>query len=265
MKQLNPITIENFFEITRAETDGIMPNYNDFFSKEINVIQHCAMGPYCWLILDFCKTKIIDTSQNIGQLTPYSKEMWTDSDMDFLIYLIHPDDRLYFLSAINATVFADQLTEEGGSGSRASIYGRMLDNFNEYRWVLFRPVKRRINKYKQIDSLLGVIYDLSQYKTGKLPVLSVIETGKEEVHYYKRTQLNCETVHLPKITDREKEILRLMAKGYTTPTISKELYLSYHTVENHKRNLRNKTNTKTSVELLSFVVTNGILQLGQDS
>ena len=41
--------------------------------------------------------------------------------------------------------------------------------------------------------------------------------------------------------------------------IAKELNISYSTVENHKRNLRRKTNTKTSVELVHFMMNNNLL------
>ena len=65
-------------------------------------------------------------------------------------------------------------------------------------------------------------------------------------------------VALPNITKREQDILQLMAKGYNTPQISKELNIAYNTVENHKRNLRAKTNTKTSAELMNFVCNNNL-------
>nr|WP_262896563.1 helix-turn-helix transcriptional regulator [Chryseobacterium endalhagicum] len=59
---------------------------------------------------------------------------------------------------------------------------------------------------------------------------------------------------LPQLTKREKEILILIAKGYNTPEIAKILFISYSTVENHKSNLRRKTNTKTAAELIAFTI-----------
>ena len=64
---------------------------------------------------------------------------------------------------------------------------------------------------------------------------------------------------LPNITRQEQKILQLMAKGFNTPQIVKELTIAYSTVENHKRNLRKKTNTKTAAELVHFVMTNNLL------
>jgi DNA-binding CsgD family transcriptional regulator len=50
-----------------------------------------------------------------------------------------------------------------------------------------------------------------------------------------------------------------MVKGLNTPQIAAALNISYNTVENHKRNIRAKTNTKTSAELIHFVMNNNML------
>ncbi|MDG4654761.1 response regulator transcription factor [Chryseobacterium arthrosphaerae] len=66
-------------------------------------------------------------------------------------------------------------------------------------------------------------------------------------------------IEKPKITKREKDILNLMAQGFNSPEIAEKLFLSYHTVENHKRNLRKKTNTKTSAELIAYTMNHSLL------
>lgn len=43
-----------------------------------------------------------------------------------------------------------------------------------------------------------------------------------------------------------------------TPQIAEKLNVSYYTVENHKRNLRIKTKTKTSGELIKFAIDNNL-------
>ncbi|WP_078678966.1 LuxR C-terminal-related transcriptional regulator [Elizabethkingia bruuniana] len=50
-----------------------------------------------------------------------------------------------------------------------------------------------------------------------------------------------------------------MAQGNNVPIITKKLFISYHTVPNHKRNLRKKTNTKISSELIAYVIKYNIL------
>lgn len=64
---------------------------------------------------------------------------------------------------------------------------------------------------------------------------------------------------LPRLTVREKEILTLLKEGKSTQEISDILFLSYLTVQTHRRNLLNKYQVKNLVELLNYINENGLL------
>ena len=55
---------------------------------------------------------------------------------------------------------------------------------------------------------------------------------------------------IPKITEREREVLALMAKGYTTQKIGDLMFISPLTVETHRRNLLQKFCVTNSVSLV---------------
>lgn len=59
------------------------------------------------------------------------------------------------------------------------------------------------------------------------------------------------------ITQREKEILKLIALGYTAKEIADKLYLSHHTVDKHKKNLRKKLGLKNQSMLVKYVMERG--------
>lgn len=46
------------------------------------------------------------------------------------------------------------------------------------------------------------------------------------------------------LTNREKEVLKLLAKGYTNPEIAQKLYISTHTVKAHVAAILKKLNAK---------------------
>lgn len=64
---------------------------------------------------------------------------------------------------------------------------------------------------------------------------------------------------IPRLTKREKEILRLLQKGKSTQDISEILFLSFLTVQTHRRNLLHKFQVKNVTELLNFASNNGLL------
>ncbi|WP_456438569.1 response regulator [Psychroserpens sp.] len=59
------------------------------------------------------------------------------------------------------------------------------------------------------------------------------------------------------LTKREKEILKLIADGYTTPKISQQLSIAPTTVETHRRNLIEKTGVPNTKGLVRFAIENG--------
>lgn len=59
------------------------------------------------------------------------------------------------------------------------------------------------------------------------------------------------------ITKREKEILKLIVEGYTSPEIAKILFISSRTVETHRSNLMNKLDLKNTAALVRFALEEG--------
>jgi DNA-binding NarL/FixJ family response regulator len=54
----------------------------------------------------------------------------------------------------------------------------------------------------------------------------------------------------PILSKREKEILKLIADGFTNPEISKQLFISLDTVDTHRKNLYHKLEVKNTAQLI---------------
>ena len=64
------------------------------------------------------------------------------------------------------------------------------------------------------------------------------------------------------LSDREKEVLTLVAKGYSNKEIAEQLIISVKTVETHKGNLMEKLQMKTRPELVTYALKKGLLGYG---
>ncbi|WP_045524493.1 response regulator [Neobacillus niacini] len=64
------------------------------------------------------------------------------------------------------------------------------------------------------------------------------------------------------LSDREKEVLTLVAKGYANKEIAEQLVISVKTVETHKGNLMEKLQMKTRPELVEYAIKKGLLGYG---
>ena len=70
-----------------------------------------------------------------------------------------------------------------------------------------------------------------------------------------------EKTKLPKLSKREMEILDLICKGNSNDEIAEALFISKRTVENHKANLIQKTDTGNTVNLVIYAFKNKIIEL----
>jgi len=61
------------------------------------------------------------------------------------------------------------------------------------------------------------------------------------------------------LSDREREILKLLAEGYTTREIADMLVISVKTVEGHKTNLMSKLDIHNRTDLVKYALRKGII------
>jgi DNA-binding NarL/FixJ family response regulator len=65
-------------------------------------------------------------------------------------------------------------------------------------------------------------------------------------------------VPTPRLTDRETEVLRLVAKGLSYKQIADRLFLSHRTVQNHVQNTLRKLQLHNRVQLVRYAIEQGL-------
>lgn len=71
---------------------------------------------------------------------------------------------------------------------------------------------------------------------------------------------NGSVADIHRLTEREKEVLRLIAEEYTNQEIADKLFLSPRTIDTHRRNLLQKLNVKNTAGLVKFAIKCGLLE-----
>ncbi len=61
------------------------------------------------------------------------------------------------------------------------------------------------------------------------------------------------------LSDREREVLRLLALGYTNQEIAKQLFISVRTAETHRGNVMHKLGLASRAELVGYALKHGLL------
>jgi len=99
-------------------------------------------------------------------------------------------------------------------------------------------------------------------------IRTVYEEGfyfSDEVSHAMLQGLKQKTKKPPKIgdnyhlTEREKEVLKLIAKGLTTAEIGEKLFISTRTVEGHRKNLLSKLGARNTASLIMKAIKEGLI------
>jgi DNA-binding NarL/FixJ family response regulator len=108
---------------------------------------------------------------------------------------------------------------------------------------------------------------------GKEELLTAINSVARGDSYFSREVSNSiiEQLHKPRtasrrkteeipLTDREIEVLKLIAQEYSNPEIAEELSISIRTVDTHRRNLLEKLQAKNTAGLVKFALRKGLIE-----
>lgn len=68
-----------------------------------------------------------------------------------------------------------------------------------------------------------------------------------------------DTLQLSKLTEREIEILKLIAEGFSNKEIGDQLFISHRTVDTHRTNLMKKLEVHNIAGLIKFAIKNGLV------
>lgn len=69
----------------------------------------------------------------------------------------------------------------------------------------------------------------------------------------------------PVLSEREREVLDLLAKEFKNDEIAEKLFISERTVEAHRRNIFIKTKTKSVIGLMKYAIKNGLIKINMDN
>lgn len=91
------------------------------------------------------------------------------------------------------------------------------------------------------------------------PFFSPAVTGMLVEDYIRRLQARGLTDSFDLLTDREKEVLQLLAEGRSNKEVATQLNVGLSTIETHRANLMQKLNLHSTAEIVLYAVRKGII------
>lgn len=142
----------------------------------------------------------------------------------------HPDIKIIALSMHSDRRFVSEMLKAGASAYLSKDYV-----FDELESVIRTVVANKIYLSPDIS---GVV-----------------------VENYVRQTLKSEPSVFSVLSDREREVLQLLAEGKTAKEIADEIHVSIKTVETHRTNIMNKLDIHRLAELTKYAIREGLTSL----
>ncbi len=92
-----------------------------------------------------------------------------------------------------------------------------------------------------------------------MEAISVVMKGDTYFSIEAAQSLKESQAHQPMITRREKEVLQLIAEGFTNAAIAKKLFISIPTVNTHRKSLLEKLEAKNTAALIGKATKTGLI------
>jgi len=221
------------------------------FYKRLLSVFHA--GDYFYYVFNMYTTKFDVVSENITEILGYKLEEIT---VEFFIDIIHPDDRPYFFNFESRIVeFFKTLPHDKVPYYKMQYDIRLKKSDGKYIRILHQAVQVDYDE-KNYYRTLSLDTDITHIKYDGTPCFSIIGLDGEPCFYNIKTTDNL-TKSFDLFTKRERQILKCIVEGKNTKTIADELFISINTVNNHRKNILNKAEVKTPLELVCKSVKEG--------
>lgn len=139
------------------------------------------------------------------------------------------------------------------------IVNPLVFNESKKRWSRFSSYFKEVN----VLGLISSFYDRNFYNcfTACLFINDTDHTILLEVEKYLTIKLEKNRPNENTLSDREIDVLRLLAQGNSQKEIAEELFISIHTVVTHRKNISHKLGVKSTAALVIYAVANNIIDI----
>lgn len=227
----------------------------DLSQKEIinQYMDTFHFGDCFYVIFNTSTAQMEYVSPNVGKILGYEPQ---EFHLGLVMENIHPEDLPYYYHYEQAAVrFFSELP---------------ADLFYKYKFAYDYRLKTKNQEYKRLQQqiipvyyfptggvrTLGVFTDLTHFRITGIPKLSFI--GMEGAPSYYNVHLRDGFHKIQNIfTKREQEILKYIVQGKNSEEIANLLCRSKHTIQNHRKNILQKSGCTNLQELLVKSIRDG--------
>jgi DNA-binding CsgD family transcriptional regulator len=208
-----------------------------------------------FLLFDVKEFKILYCSDNFEKMTGHPTSEIMTRNVGFFFEILKRKDILFFfeftkwLTSFNKSVPVEYLQEY----LQIQWFGMTVRKKDDtYIETLFKidPFERHSNGLSRLCII--TLEDVTSLVRKDASYWSRMEAGSSKKFYSSFFEDNPRFVMKDIISEREMEVLKLIAEGYDSKDIGDKLFLSTHTIDRHRKNMIARLGAKDSTALIEM-------------
>lgn len=238
-----------------AATSSIGSIANQFFNKFM---------PACYII-DYTRREYVYATPRVTSFIDEPVSRFLDGGLEFTTKLFHKEDlKVYSEKVLHENLkFLKGIPPEKHQEYLFHCNYRVRKADGGYRNIIQESVFVRSTNKGMPMAAIGVLYDITAYRNDDKMIHKIMHLNPQADPYDPGTVVVSNVFFSSErrvmISEREIEVLKYICDDLSSEEIAKKLFISKHTVDNHRRNLLEKTNIKSSIGLVRFAMENGYL------
>ncbi|KAA5538568.1 LuxR C-terminal-related transcriptional regulator [Adhaeribacter rhizoryzae] len=254
-------TLDKLIAIWQAQpyaSDTNLIDYASLRTQTTGLEMVLSHGPCLTWVLDLRTQQFVYLSENTRSLIGYEPQLFRQDGFLTLSKLLHPADKKNIL----------ELTVQLWENILALPKEKRLGYTFSRKYRIRKPDGTSVclleqNKITQTDSggnithVLGTCTDITDL-INELTFEACVQ-GKFTKAPMRLTPENAPVAARNILSEREKEIVRLVAEGLSSKVIADQLFISFHTVNTHRKNIIGKTHSKNTSGLVQYAISNRII------
>jgi len=186
-----------------------------------------------------------------------------DFKLDTILNIMHPQDMECMHEKESAAIdfLFNKIPNEDIPHYKVVYLMRLQHTNGTYKTILHQSKTLSMSGDKKIQQVIGIHTDVSYLNLpidNKVSFVSTDRPSYFSLHSGADIQAidnTCKEL----LSEREKQILRMISSGKDFKTIAHELHLSPHTINTHKKNMLKKSNCNNTTELVARCIREGIV------
>ncbi|WP_300669352.1 LuxR C-terminal-related transcriptional regulator [Soonwooa sp.] len=202
-------------------------------------------GDYYYLLFDLVNGGVASSSEELQQVLGYDPKSF---DSKLLFEIIHPEDRFFVINFEEIiTGFLNALSYEEYPFYKFQYDVRLKASNGNYKRILVQYLMVDYDKDNIFHSF-HIHTDISHIKPKGEPSVSIIGIDGRPSYYNIKDFVLKKSFDI--FTKRERDILKGIVEGKTSQQIADDLSIKLYTVNTHRRNILEKADVKSPLELV---------------